>query len=68
MKTVYVDLGKCSCGKVIVGVNELSFIDHYGRQTNAIEVRGHCGNSGHAERIGTITRQEFDTAKNGEVV
>ena len=70
MKSITVRLGKCgTCSKkVYAHVNDMDFINYHGEEEDVIRVEGHCGRPGHATKVANISRDEFDAAKDGDVI
>ena len=71
MKSAKVALGTCgTCGKrVFAYIDEHSFlVNGPGPDESVIRVEGHCGRPGHAAKVGYVTKDEFDTAKDGDTI
>ena len=60
MKTI--DLGHCgTCGrKVDAAIDWTAFIDSDGSDLPVITVEGHCGIGGHAMKLKTVARDDYD--------
>jgi len=69
-KRVTVVVGKCAtCGREVSGtLHELDFLDRDGRWQKVARVEGHCGRPGHNLYACTVSKAEFDSAKNGAVI
>ena len=70
MKSISVRLGVCgTCGqKVKAYVNAHDWLTTQGEDLTTIEVEGHCGEPGHASRVATLSKDEFDAAKDGATI
>lgn len=69
-KVVYVEFGRCnSCGRRLrAAVTGFSYLDNYGRELDRASLEAHCNEGGHSIVYGSLSREEFLAAENGEVL